>query len=139
MWTAERCGGAASNAAWLPLAETLPLPFFAIRSATVVSAHTGCLLLPARTAARLACLVDLSQPRDHGRDGLVWRRCAGGHADPLLAVQPFGGDLILALDLVRLDTRIAAGARELARVGAVAAADHDHQVDVARELAGRRI
>src|SRR3990172_5868911 len=80
-------------------------------------------------------LVYFPQPCHH----FVYRfvRCGGARRYPraVLPRQPGGVYLLRPLDLVRLHARAGAGLGQLARVGAVAAAGHDEQVALSRQLA----
>ncbi len=62
---------------------------------------------------------------------------AGGDADDARALEPLLLDLRLVVDQVRGGTALAGDLDETVRVGGVAAADHQHEVALLRELLDR--
>ena len=79
-----------------------------------------------------------AEPVHDALDEPLGRRCAGRDADGLDTRQPFLEDLRLVVDQMRRDAQVARHVDEALRVRGVRRADHEHQIDLARErLDGR--
>ena len=81
----------------------------------------------------------LAEPVHDALDEPLGRRRAGRDADGLDALEPAVEDLRLVVDQVRLHAEVARHVDQALRVRRVRRADHEHEVDLARERLDRRL